>query len=84
VAEEVEQLQHQDERLRQDDAVAHRREPHGGPARTLAGRERKRSRRESGGKEEGDGRWRREVGSIYKREIEEWWFRGAATGTNKT
>jgi hypothetical protein len=28
VPEEVQQLQHQDERLRDDDAVAHRREPH--------------------------------------------------------
>lgn len=34
VPEEVEQLQHQYERLRKDDAVAHRREPHGRPART--------------------------------------------------
>jgi hypothetical protein len=29
VPEEVQQLQHQDQRLRQDHAVAHRREPHG-------------------------------------------------------
>jgi hypothetical protein len=31
VPEQVQQLQHQDERLRQDHAVAHRREPHGRP-----------------------------------------------------
>lgn len=54
VAEEVEQLQHQDERLRQDHAVAHRREPHGCRSpRTLQATNKEKSQHggEIGGKE---------------------------------